>query len=73
MAELWRVVPEGVEPDDEKIYPFTSKEALDKAMFTWGAMALDTRQADIVRRSAKRLVRGRVQVAARIEWADVDD
>jgi hypothetical protein len=73
MAELWRVIPEGIRADDGKIYPFTSKEVLDKAMHSWGAIALDASQPDIVRRAAKRLIRGRIQVAARIEWVDVDD
>lgn len=66
MSELWRILPaNGASP-----VLFTNREDLDYTLIKCNAIAQDRKADSGLRATARAVLTGQVQVAARVEWAD---
>jgi hypothetical protein len=66
MPELWRILP----ANGESPILFTTREQLDHTMISCNAIAADRNARPGQRAAARTVAKGRIQVAARLEWAD---
>lgn len=66
MPELWRILPANGAPP----ILFTTREQLDRTIERCDAMSKDRAQPAALRATARHVVTGQVQVAARVDWVE---